>query len=301
MDLRQLRCFMHVAELENFTLAAERMNLAQSALSRQIMNLEADLGIKLFDRSKRRVRLTRSGDVLRARARSLLELADHIRDEVVEQTSDPSGTVMIGAIASFGSMFFPRLAKRCKKLYPRIHLQFIEGLTHNLQELALRDRIDIAILAFPDPDRSLQMTFLCKENLYVLSAASNDPRLGPACSFAQAAALPLALTGIASKERLWYERYAILKGVNLNIVVEAEGLAVLKDLAQAGVAHLLLPASAIWNEMKSRRWRMTRIRGASVERMVGWRAGRTPSPAALKINECILDEVLECRRSGLVL
>lgn len=301
MDLKQLRCFLHVAELGNFTLAADRINMAQSALSRQIQNLEADLGVLLFDRSRQGVRLTRFGETLEARARSLLEMADQIRAEVVEQTTAPSGTVTVGAISSFGSMFFPLLAKRVRKLYPKIRLSLVEGLTHTLQDLAKQDRLDLAVLAFPDPDHSLEMTLLCRENLYVMSAANNDPYLGATCSFAQAAALPLALTGIATKERLWYERYAVLQGIELNVVVEAEGLAVLKDLAQGGVAHLLLPWSAVVSESKSRRWKTTRIRGATVERMLGRRTGRPLSSAALAVRDCILAEVTECRKQRLVI
>lgn len=300
VNLKQLQCFLRVSELQSFTVAAERMNMAQSALSRQVMNLEASLGVALIDRSSRRLRLTRAGEMLQARARHLLQLAEDIEREIVSQSTSPSGKVVVGALPSFSNYIFPVLTDGYRRLFPDVRLQLVVDLTEELQHMLRRDQIDIAVLAFPEPDPKMDMVFLCREDLYLVSATRLDPGFGEACEFTDIAGLPLALTSMPSKERLWFERLAIMKGLRLNTVVETNSLLVLKDLARKGMGHLMVPHSAIWNERDDPALRLTRIKDASVERLLARRADRIPSPAQAKMWDFICRQVDRERGQGMM-
>lgn len=299
MDAKQLRCFLAVAELENFTMAGERINLAQSALSRQIKNLEQDLGVPLFDRSGRKVRLTTEGNLLRGRARAIVDQLAHLRDDVTQESGGPSGIVAVGALSSFANLLFPPLAEKFRRQYPRVRLNLVEALTTDLQSLLLQDQIDIAVVTLPEPDRNLTMEYLCSEQLFVASATKQAP-FGATCLPSQISGLPLILTSLATRERLWIERFAVLHGISLNVVVEGNSLLIARDLAQRGIGHLLVPFSAISNVVNKRKWRFSRVKGASIERMLARRADRPVGRVAEHMIESIHAEVAAMKKARLV-
>ncbi len=107
MDLRQIRYFVAVAERGGFAAAASTLNVAQSALSRHVKELEAELGGALLERGARGVSVTESAKVLLARGRWLLGTIDDIKAEVRTENREPSGTVQIGAPPSLGDIPLP--------------------------------------------------------------------------------------------------------------------------------------------------------------------------------------------------
>ena len=111
MDLRQLRYFVAVAERGGFGAAASALNVAQSALSRHIKQLEHELGGELLERGARGVSVTESGKVLLARGRWLLGAVDDVKAEVRTENRDPSGTVRLGAPSSLADILYAPLAK----------------------------------------------------------------------------------------------------------------------------------------------------------------------------------------------
>src|SRR3954452_23701578 len=129
MDLRQLRYFIAVAERGGFAAAASTLNVAQSALSRHVKELEHELGGKLFERGARGVSVTESGKVLLARGRWLLGTIDDIKAEVRTENREPSGTVRLGAPSSLAEILYAPFAQVFVKRFPRVRLELSEGLT----------------------------------------------------------------------------------------------------------------------------------------------------------------------------
>ena len=124
MDLRQLRYFVAVAERGGFGAAASALNVAQSALSRHIQQLEHELGGALLERGARGVSVTESGKVLLARGRWLLTTVDDIKAEVRTENREPSGTVRLGAPSSLatGCGHYPPVSWRWGRPRPRADL-----------------------------------------------------------------------------------------------------------------------------------------------------------------------------------
>src|SRR5580704_15437450 len=141
MDLRQIRYFVTVAERGGFGAAASALNVAQSALSRHIKQLEHELGGTLLERGSRGVLVTESGKVLLARGRWLLGAVDDIKAEVRTENRDPSGTVRRGAPSSLADIFYAPLAKLLVGQFPRIQLELSEGLTEVMSDRLLRAEV----------------------------------------------------------------------------------------------------------------------------------------------------------------
>jgi LysR family nitrogen assimilation transcriptional regulator len=176
MDLRQLRYFIAVAERGGFAAAASTLNVAQSALSRHVKELEHELGGKLLERGARGVSVTESGKVLLARGRWLLCTIDDIKAEVRTENREPSGTVRLGAPSSLAEILYAPFAQLFVKRFPRVRLELSEGLTEGLSERLLRGELDLAIVTAPQPNDHLDYEVLVVEQVFLIGPP-RDPLL----------------------------------------------------------------------------------------------------------------------------
>ena len=300
MNLSQLRYFVAVAELENLSLAASRLRIAQSAVSRQIRLLEEELGVLLLERVGRGVLLTEAGRTLLERSRHLFEEIESIRSEVVDRSVVPSGTLRIGVNPSLGHTLFPLVAARCRADYPNIKLHLVADLTSPVQEWLRRGELDFAIVSFPERDQEVVSTPLTREQIFLISAAANAPELGAECTIRSIEDLPLILPGLPNRERLGYERLAATQGYKLTCHIECDSLPVMKSLAQAGLGHLLLPYIAIAEDRSQPSWKVARIREIAVERHIVRSVRRPVTTAMAVVTGIIKDEVEKLRQSGAI-
>ena len=168
MDLRQLRYFIAVAERGGFAAAASTLNVAQSALSRHVKELEHELGGKLLERGARGVSVTESGKVLLARGRWLLGTIDDIKVEVRTENREPSGTVRLGAPPSLAEILYAPFAKLVVKRFPKVRLEMSEGLTEGMSDRLLRGELDLAIVTTPQPNDHLDYEVLVVEQVFLI-------------------------------------------------------------------------------------------------------------------------------------
>ena len=299
LDLRQLRYFVMVAELESFTAASTRLNVAQSALSRQIGNLEAELGVALFNRDGRRARLSAAGDRLRLAATKLLTDADELRAVVREADDELAGRVGIGADQSAGDVLLPRVFDEVQRRHPAITLDPAQALSSDVQEMLLAGRLDIALISFPDPLPGISLEPVAREFLYLAGSAEDFP-LGDRCSVAEALALPLVVAHRPNRERLALEGAAAKVGLSVEIAMEVDGLALGKMLAARKRGYLLLPATALLAEAHDPTWRLSRIEGFEMTRYVARRATSVRSRLVAAVQEALLEQVEYLKAEGLM-
>lgn len=173
MELRHLRYFLAVAEELNFNRAAARLHIAQPPLSVQIQSLEKFLGVALFLRQGRTIRLTKEGEALVVEARRILDLADSARHIVHRVSHGHSGTLRIAGIAHAFSQIFPAVIPRFTAVYPDVTIDLAE--TDTAEALVqLRDRtIDIACVRTGTIDDGFVLRPLEEELLAAVVPASH--------------------------------------------------------------------------------------------------------------------------------
>jgi DNA-binding transcriptional LysR family regulator len=146
MELRHLRYFVAVAQRKHFTQAADELHLAQPALSRQIQQLEQELGIELLVRTSRRVRLTAAGEAFLVRAEHILAEVERARMEMQEFAGLIYGRLMIGALQSLDAFGFTAMLARFHARYPGIEIILQEEATEKLFELLCAGQLDLSLL-----------------------------------------------------------------------------------------------------------------------------------------------------------
>ncbi|MFE3290522.1 LysR family transcriptional regulator [Rhodococcus sp. NPDC059234] len=146
MELQQMRYVIAVAETMNFTRAAERCLVVQSALSHQIARLERELGAKLFDRTSRRVQLTPAGEAFLPAARQSVEAAERARAEVTAAAGEIGGTLAIGAIPTVGAIDLAGSLKEFRARHPQVQISLRMGASGDLVDQVRQGALDVAFL-----------------------------------------------------------------------------------------------------------------------------------------------------------
>lgn len=149
MELRQLRYFCAVAETASFSRAAQKTHVSQPSLSQQIQKLEQELGVRLFDRLARTVRLTEPGRSFLPRARNILHEVEAASSNIQEHATEIGGAVTLGVIPTVAPYFLPwRLAVFSRK-YPAVRVSVVENITSHLLGELRAGGVDLAVLALP--------------------------------------------------------------------------------------------------------------------------------------------------------
>lgn len=149
MEIRVLRYFLEVAREENITKAAAHLHISQPTLSRQLKDLEEELGKKLFVRSNYSVHLTEEGMLLRKRAEDILDMVDKTAEEFRSLDEVNGGDIHIGCAESDGIKYFLRTVLRLKEKYPRIRYHFYSSGTDSVNDRLERGLLDMAIIVQP--------------------------------------------------------------------------------------------------------------------------------------------------------
>ncbi len=163
MELRVLEYFLAVAREQNITRAAEYLHLTQPTLSRQIADLESELGKQLLIRGKRKITLTEDGILLRKRAEEIVGLVEHTVEEMKNTDQTVSGNIYIGSGESYSIRNILRIAKQMQNEYPNVHFHITSGDSADLTEHLDKGLFDFCIL-YGDIDRSkyeyIQLPFM---------------------------------------------------------------------------------------------------------------------------------------------
>lgn len=149
MDIKQLKYFLTIAEEEQITSAAKKLNMSQPPLSYQLKTLEDELGVKLVDRGSKKIHLTDAGQVLRNRAEQIVELTEVTYKELRDLSKGMQGTLSIGTVSSSGPTLFDKRLKIFHDVYPLVNFEIYEGNTYKIIEYLHNGLIQIGIVRTP--------------------------------------------------------------------------------------------------------------------------------------------------------
>ena len=239
MEIRVLKYFLTVAREENITKAANLLHLTQPTLSRQLIQLEEELGVTLFQRSRHHIVLTEDGMLLRRRAEEILALAEKTKEDFRHNREQLSGTVAIGSGELQSSRFLARLITSFQKEHSQVSFSIYSGNSDNIKERIehglldlglLQEPVDIAKYSFVRTPGREQWGVLVREDSELASRKSVSP--------ADLAAVPLILPEreIVQNELLnWFGPYA----EGLRVTATGNLLYNLASLVRAGGSSVL--------------------------------------------------------------
>jgi len=245
-ELRQLQCFVAVATELNFRRAAERLNMTQPPLSRQVQLLEHQLGVQLLERSKRSVRLTAAGRSFFHEAQSLLERAELAALTARKLSRGDGGSVALGLVSGAVYDFLPRVVVSVQRRYPDIELSMQEMNTFEQLEALRARRIDMGIVRSATVQREFEYACLVREP-FVLAIPKSHPLAEVARpEIGMLDREPLILYSLSG----WQPFYELLSGafrsagVEPNVVQYIGSTLTILALVNAGMGVALVPQGA---------------------------------------------------------
>ena len=239
MEFRHLKYFVTVAEELHFSRAAEKLYLTQPALSKQIRALEAELQVKLFDRAKQRIKLTRAGETFLETARRILTEVERGTENTKKAAREELGQLSIAFTAAALHTILPPIMTQFQQIYPDVELILTELCTEDQVEALQSDRIDLGFLHPPirDRDRSLNLHLLQEDSILLAIPASHPLAEQEKIAIASLANQPLILYP-RQKGPVIYEQFlrsCQLAGFVPNVVQEVEAAQTRLGLVAAGI------------------------------------------------------------------
>lgn len=269
LEFRQLRYFIQVAEMGSYSRAATALSIAQSALSRQISKLEDDLGIVLFYRHGRGVSLTGEGEKLRVAAKPLLARLEQIEQELRADRNAVRGTVKMGLPPSISAVLSAPLLQEFRANYPDASLRITDGFSAHIHEWLVSGRLDFAVYYAEGKNPSLHTEPLIAEDLYLFGPNRRDGPLargrGSTISFRDIAHLPLVLPAALHGLRRRIDRAAAQKGMKLQVEIELDAVATLKDVVQGGGGYSIMTYGGIAAEVEAGTLKACKIVNPGIE------------------------------------
>lgn len=241
LELRQIQYFIEVAKREHVTEAALSLHVAQSAVSRQIFNLESELGVDLFIRDGRNVRLTPIGRIFLNHMEQAMKVIDNAKREVEEYRDPEKGVVRIGFPSSLAHYTLPTVISAFREKYPDVKFHLKQGSYRDLQENVVKGDIDMAILGPMPKHEKLQGTILFTEKMVAL-LPMNHPLANKR---------ELSLSELQNDSFILFPQGYVLRdlivdtckhvGFKPKVSFEGEDIDSIKGLVSAGLGVTLIP------------------------------------------------------------
>ena len=301
MDLRQLRTFRSVAELGSLSKAADRLRVAQPALSRQIKLLEPELRVELFTRNGRGMVLTSAGQLLLDRTAGVVRQIEQVRDDLQSAGGTPSGRVVLGLVPTVSRVLSARFARRVIETFPDISLLIVESYGGHLVEWIHRGEMDLAITYGPSVDLHLTVETLGREDIVAVGPPGSGLKERGEVGIGWLAKQKLVLPSHSHGLRALIERAAARKNVSLKVLMEADSFRVLTSIVEEGIGFTLLPPSAVRTEVAEGRLEAVPITKPSITRelILASPADRHASVATTTISTLIRNEIESIAAEGL--
>lgn len=291
MNLRQLRYFVEIAELRSFSRASETLHIAQSALSRQIQQLEDELGTALLERTPRGVHLTWAGERFLERVQALLNGLSAARSELASLTEEPRGAVSIGVPPSMLETVTLPLLAAYRRAYPKVQIRVREGISADLSEAVANGLLDVAIVSDREELRHLRTRPLINEGLWVLAPPGGRPHTGGAITLQQLAELPLITTSRPNALRAMLDDALGSAGLPWQPIIESNSARLSIALTESGAGWAVLPYSGAFVPIRDGRLKGFPIADLRVDWVLISHRAQPPAPPALRL-QALLEETL---------
>ena len=249
MQIESLKVFCDLAETESFTKAAQINAVTQSAVSQQISSLERQFKSLLIERSKKKFRLTREGQVLYEYSKQIIQTYDALQSQLQEIKDIVSGTIRVATIYSIGLHDLPPYIKRFLKDYPTVHIHVEYRRANQVYDDVLSNVVDLGLVAYPTKDPKLEVIPLRKDPLVLICH--------PQHPFAKQKTMKLK--GISGQKFIGFEpdiptRKAldrILKEHNVSVqnVMEFDNIETVKRAVEIDAGISVVPQATIGQEI----------------------------------------------------
>src|SRR5215212_8109377 len=279
MDLRQLEILQAIAETGSFTACGKKLNVSQSAISRQILLLEDELGEPLFLRVGRQVRMTPAAESLvQLGQRVFLDVRDTV-GTITDRTRDVKGTLRLSGGMTVCLYVFPPLLNHLRRVHPHLDVRLtVATAGRSVQEIR-GGRVDAGLLTLPVDESDLVTVPVLREELLLVTPPTHPLARRRKVAPRDLAGQPFILFEAGSGTRRVIDHFFATENIQPTIVMDTENVEIIKAMVKTGIGIGIVPYQSVAREVKAGQLYCTRIDGYELVRQTGWvyaRANRVP-------------------------
>jgi len=300
MNSRQLQYFDAVLREGGFSAASRKLNVAQPALSGHIAALEAELGVKLFERTNKGVTPTSAGIRLGRHAEAILRQLESARADISGGDDSPSGEVMVALPLTAAYLLAAPLYARVTSELPRVTLRIVEGLSFESGDIMSSGRGDLGLVPNAADIPNLEAVSLFHENLYLVGKwDGTSPRIGEV-PLKQLPDYPLIQTHKRVVLRRAIEELAAAEGVRLTTSHEITGLHVMYSMLEAGLGYAIMNWALLgsrWNMNVLAAWKIIEPEARRTISLT-WPKDRPMTDAVRAVRQILVEVLRDVVRDG---
>lgn len=251
MELRRLRYFLRIAAEGSLGKASRSLGIAQPALGRHVQMLETELGVKLFDRTAKGMRLTDEGEYLKEALEHPIDLVQTALRNVRSFATRVEASLVLGLPPEIAKVIGARLVGRLQRDLPNLSLKVVEADSAQLAGDISRGLVDIALLVGVAPADKVFHFPIIREPLLLVVPADCELAERECVGFQELPQFSLILPGIRAGIRTQLEKLSLAAGTELVVGLEIDSTELTKDAIRGGLGYGILPLVAITTEAKS--------------------------------------------------
>ena len=279
MDLRQLEILQAIAETGSFTACGRKLHVSQSAISRQILLLEEELGEPLFLRVGRQVRMTPAAESLvQLGQRVFLDLRETV-GTITDRTKELRGTLRLSGGMTVCLYIFPPLLKHLRRSHPHLDVRLTVATAGQSVQQIREGRVDAGLLTLPVEGADLVTVPVLHEELLLIATPSHPLARRRRVAAKDLTGQPFVLFEQGSATRRVIDRFFAAEKLEPKIVMDTENVEIIKAMVKTGLGIGIVPYQAVAREVKAGQFFCARVDGHELVRETGWvyaRANRTP-------------------------
>ncbi|MCR1934906.1 selenium metabolism-associated LysR family transcriptional regulator [Clostridium tepidum] len=266
MNERKLRIFYEVAEKLNMTEVAEKLYISQPAVSQTILELENELGVKLFDRINRRLYLTNEGEIFLNYVRRILNMYDDSIRSLKDINNLKTGKLKIGASTTIGIYILPDIIGKFSKEYKGIDISIAIENTKLISNMILDNSIDLAFVEGPVYNEEIIKENFCDDELVFITSSEHQWSNKDYISIDEIQKEKIIMREMGSGTREVFESYMTSNNVNYNIAFELGNTEAIKKAVEAGLGISCISKRCIKNELNNNKLSQTKLKEFQIKR-----------------------------------
>ena len=279
MDLRQLEILQAIAETGSFTACGRKLHVSQSAISRQILLLEEELGEPLFLRVGRKVRMTPAAESLVQLGKRVFQDVRETVGVITDRTRELGGRLRLSGGMTICLYVLPPLLKYLRRVHPQLDVRLKVTTAERSVEEIRAGRVDAGLLTLPVEESDLVTVPVMREELLIIAPPAHPLAKRRRVAPRDLAAQPFVLFEVGSATRRLIDQFFATEKIEPTIVMDTENVEIIKAMVKTGLGVGIVPYQAIAREVQQGQLVCARVEGHELIRETGWvyaRATRTP-------------------------
>src|SRR5688500_15873810 len=283
MDLRQLEIIRAIADTGSFTAAGEKLHVSQSAISRQILLLEDELGEPVFHRIGRRIRITPAGEALLQLSHRVFQDLQDTVSAISDKQESLKGTMRLVGGMTVCLYVFPALLAEMRRVHPHLDLKITVGSAERSIAMLRSGAGDLGLITLPIDATDLVSVPVLEEELLLITYPTHPLAKKKSMAAADLDKQHFVLFETGSITRRLVEAFFTREGIEPEIIMETENVEIIKAMVRSGLGISIIPWQAAAADVRTGQLFCSRIAGHSLVRQTGWlypKMSRLPRPVS---------------------